>query len=471
MKKHIFKKSFVAAGMLLVTAMSYGQSSASGYFVEGFNQRYQLNPAFAPERSVFVAIPAFSNIQMEATSNVGISNFVFDTGDEKLHTFMSPKVSSSDFLDKMPSTTQFSLNLSMDLFGFGFGGKNWFTSFNVKVRNNEEILMPKSLFKFMKNSLSEGRYIMEDINVNTYTYAEVGLTHSQKIGDNLTVGLGLKALAGLWYADVNIDRIDANLTGDSWKVNTAATANVAVPGLEYKYRIDEESGRRILDGTEKYEFEASNVVPSSYGFAVDLGAEYDFKDLVEGLKVSASLTDLGFINWEGMYTFATDKDKYVEFNGFNDYDVNENAKEDDTMDKLKDDFEDMIQFHPEKEDGSKKVSLNATFRLGAEYNVPGLEWLSVGELFTYRGGSLPYTSSRTSVTLTPCGWFDFTGSYAFTSLGSTFGLLFNLHPAGLNLFVAVDRIKADFNRQFVPVNDFGLNYSIGLNLAVGGKRK
>jgi hypothetical protein len=100
-----------------------------------------------------------------------------------------------------------------------------------------------------------------------------------------------------------------------------------------------------------------------------------------------------------------------------------------------------------------------------------LEWLSVGELFTYRGGSLPYTSSRTSVTLTPCGWFDFTGSYAFTSLGSTFGLLFNLHPAGLNLFVAVDRIKADFNRQFVPVNDFGLNYSIGLNLAVGGKRK
>ena len=62
MKKHIIRKSLIAASMLLVTAMSYGQSSSSGYFVEGFSQRYQLNPAFAPERSFYLEIPVLSNI-------------------------------------------------------------------------------------------------------------------------------------------------------------------------------------------------------------------------------------------------------------------------------------------------------------------------------------------------------------------------------------------------------------------------
>ncbi len=470
MKKHIIRKSLIAASMLLVTAMSYGQSSSSGYFVEGFSQRYQLNPAFAPERSFYLEIPGVSNIQMEAQSNVGISNFVFDTGDEKLHTFMSPKISADKFLDRMPSITQITSNISMDLFGFGFGGKKWFTSFNIKMRNNEEVLLPKSLFKFMKNSLSEGSYEIEDINIKTNTYLEVGLTHSQKVMENLTVGLGLKFLVGAEYADINIDRIDADLNGDSWKVKTQATVNAALPGVKYKYKIDEETGRRIVEGAEEYKVNANDLIPQSYGFAVDLGAEYDFKDLVEGLKVSASLTDLGFINWKGMYTFATDKDKYVEFAGFNNYDVNGNNEDDDTMDKIQDDFEDMMQFYPEMEDDTKKVSLNATFRLGAEYTVPTMEWLSVGELFTFRSGTLPYVSSKTSVTLTPCGWFDLTGSYAFTSVGSSFGMLFNLHPAGINFFVAVDRIKAKLNPQFVPVDDFGLNFSIGLNLAVGGKR-
>ena len=55
---------------------------------------------------------------------------------------------------------------------------------------------------------------------------------------------------------------------------------------------------------------------------MDLGAEYDFKDLVDGLKVSAALMDLGFIGWAEMNTFATNNNEYVKFEGFNNYDVN-----------------------------------------------------------------------------------------------------------------------------------------------------
>jgi hypothetical protein len=141
------------------------------------------------------------------------------------------------------------------------------------------------------------------------------------------------------------------------------------------------------------------------------------------------------------------------------------------MDQIKDDFNDMVQMYQTgTTDQKEKVLLNATFRVGAEYALPFAKWISFGELLTYRTGLWPYAESRTSLTLSPCGWFDLSGNASFTTMGSSMGFLLNLHPGGVNFFVAVDRLKADFNPQFIPLHDFGLNFSLGLNFAFGKKR-
>ena len=114
--------------------------------------------------------------------------------------------------------------------------------------------------------------------------------------------------------------------------------------------------------------------------------------------------------------------------------------------------------------------LHECIRVGAEYALPFAKWISFGELLTYRTGLWPYAESRTSLTLSPCGWFDLSGNASFTTMGSSMGFLLNLHPGGVNFFVAVDRLKADFNPQFIPLHDFGLNFSLGLNFAFGKKR-
>lgn len=58
MKKIIFsKKSFALFSMLLMISVSYAQTTSSAYFLEGFTKRYQLNPAFAPERGTLISIP------------------------------------------------------------------------------------------------------------------------------------------------------------------------------------------------------------------------------------------------------------------------------------------------------------------------------------------------------------------------------------------------------------------------------
>lgn len=461
MKKQIFKKSFVAASMLLMAVMSYAQSSSSGYFLEGYNQRYQLNPAFAPEHSVFVAIPFLSNIQVDAQGNVGLSNFLYESKNKPgmLTTFMSSEIDKETFLNALPNAAQFNVGVNMDLLAFGMGNKKWFTTFNLKLRNNEQISIPKELFEFMKASLAEDDYMINDINVNSISYVEWSLTHSHKIGDNLTIGGALKFIEGIAYADVNIDEIDARISDEAWKVKTNGTMRTSVPGLNYKYNSESNS----LDGIEEYEF----TVPSSFGFAMDMGAEYDFKDIVDGLKVSAAITDIGFVNWSNMNTFATDNKEYVSFDGFNNYDINGNN--DDPMEKLEDDLNDMIRLYQTANNGKESIGLDATFRLGASYDLPMVDWLSFGQLFTARTGVYPYLESRTSVCMSPCSWFDATGNLGFTSYGTTMGLLLNLHPKGVNFFLAVDRLKAEFNPQFIPVNDFGLNFSLGLSLAFGNK--
>ncbi len=468
MKKHFVRESVMAASMLLLTVAVSAQSSSSGYFLEGFNQRYQLNPAFTPERNVFIAIPALSNIQVDMQGSVGLANFLYESTSKPgmLTTFMSPDIDAKTFLDAMPKTAQFNVGLNMDILALGIGGKNGFTTFNLKLRNSEQVSLPKELFGFMKASLAEGDYLIENTNINSITYMETSLTHSHKIGDNLTIGLGLKFLEGLAYADVTIDEIDARLHGDEWLVKSNGTLKGSIPAAEYK--LDPET--QTFDGIDVQDEINAGIIPSSYGLAVDLGAEYDFKDLVEGLKVSAAITDIGFINWSNLNTFATNNNEYVRFEGFNNYDIN-GDNSDETMDQITDDFNDMVKLYQTgKVNGKEKVMLNTTFRLGAEYTLPFVDWISFGELFTCRTGLWPYVESRTSICLSPCGWFDMSGNTTFSTMGSSMGLLFNLHPGGVNFFLAVDKLKAELNPQFVPLHDFGLNFSLGLNLAFGQKR-
>jgi hypothetical protein len=425
-----------------------------------------LNPAFAPDRYSFVELPGISNIQFNAEGSVGMSHFIFDSKSKpgKLTTFMSADVDAKEFLDALPEAAQFTVDMGMDIMGFGFGGENWFTSLNIKLRNSEKVSLPKDLFSFMKSSFSQGDYLIKDINVTSITYLEYSVAHSHKIGDHLTIGAAIKFLEGAAYASLNIDEIDASLGAKEWLVKSNGTMNLSIPGMEYK--VNDEN---VFDGfNDKYEFK----MPASYGMAVDLGAEYDFKDIVDGLKISASISDIGFIDWGETTTFATDNQEYVKFDGFENYDIM--SKDNDDKDKQLEDignrYKDMIKLYRQGTSENKSVTLDATFRTGVEYEMPFADWLSFGELMTLRTGVVPYFESRTSICMSPSGWFDITGNFGVSTMGSSMGLLLNLHPRGLNFFFAVDRIKAEFNPQFIPMNDFGLNFSLGLNLAFGDKR-
>jgi hypothetical protein len=66
-------------------------------------------------------------------------------------------------------------------------------------------------------------------------------------------------------------------------------------------------------------------------------------------------------------------------------------------------------------------------------------------------------------------WFSFSGSYAYSTFGESYGAAINLHPKGLNLFVGLDSFKPLMNmtKQYVPIDSFNTNVTVGLDIAFG----
>ena len=121
--------------------------------------------------------------------------------------------------------------------------------------------------------------------------------------------------------------------------------------------------------------------------------------------------------------------------------------------------------------------------LGAEFRMPFYERLSVGALYTGRGGSIfARHTGRFSVNFSPADWFSMSTTTTLNRLGESFGFAFNLHPTGVNLMIGcdyipfsvvsiaplIDDIPAKYERYAViPANRMNMNVYVSLNVAFG----
>ena len=83
----------LAAGSILASAQ---EASRSGYFLEGYNFRHMLNPAFAPENN-YVSMPVLANLGVGVNSNLGVNTFLYKLPNGQLTTFMNSSVGQTNF--------------------------------------------------------------------------------------------------------------------------------------------------------------------------------------------------------------------------------------------------------------------------------------------------------------------------------------------------------------------------------------
>ena len=472
------KKSYIAAiALLIFTGISaYAQQNMrSAYFLDGYTYAYKMNPAFQGERG-FLSVPALGKVSLGAETNLGLSSVLYPSADGTLKTFLHPDVTNEEFLSKMRHKNLIMANVDMPVLALGFRTGNAYHTLDLSLRADIDGNLTKDLFRFLKVGSSDGTTSWDISNFGARAEARAELAYglSLKIGEKVSVGARVKALAGLARADVAMDDMNLKLSSEEWAVNAKGTASISGPveirtkgetgtaqGAEDKDLIDF-SSFALKSESEIIEYLKNPAV----GFAVDLGIS---ADLLDWLTLSAAVTDLGKIGWKDVMTASTPETAW-SFDGFEDLSLNDDTAISQEFESLISEFSDAMNI---KKDGSAEkmsTTLSATAHLGIEARLPFYKRLSIGILGTHHfAGAYSWTEGRASINWALLRIFAISGSYAVSTHGNSLGAACNIHLPGLTLFAGVDSFLPLLNvtPSYVPIDNCNTNLTVGLNIAFG----
>lgn len=448
MKRYI---SLLAAVIIGFTAEAQMRTS---YFMEGSTFRTDMNPALAPTRG-YIMFPTIGGIGVGVNNNfMSLNNFLYPTENGTV-LFLNKAVDKNKFLDKLPANNIIDLDTSVQLAGFGAHTKKFFWNVGMNLRATADVNIPKEFFSLL-TTLEQGSYDMTDMHVGLNTYLETYIGAAIPVKDFMTIGFRVKGLIGIAQANANIDRMNvtvndervtAELSG-TLRGNSILNSNTYMHGTEFDFK------NLTFNGF-------SDINMKNLGLGVDIGAEARFID--DHLRVSAALTDLGFISWNKAGTANGSVTGNFSYEG---YDI-------DSGDAISaSDF----KLQAEESTGSYMKRLNMSLNFGAEYAILRNR-ISFGVLsHTKFADGINYTELTASVNFRPLNWLSASVSHTFLNhneLG-VFGFALNIHPTGFNLFLGADFIglKAGkltvANRNIpVPVAMKSANVYFGLGFSLG----
>lgn len=452
---------------LATTAVTVNaQEFRSSYFMQTVNLRHQMNPALLDSTYVTAL---FGGINVGTTGNVGVKNFIYKLDGNPqydLTTFMSPTVSSGEFLGGLHDKNRLDVYLNYNLFSYAFRAFKGVNVVELNLRSNTNVSLPYELFEFMKTAGAREHYSLEDIGARSQNYVELALGHSHKINDRLTIGAKAKLLFGLAYADLSVNKLDLTMTGDKWAIDGDARLKASVFGTSLDHKentadktYDAPDGRKRVDGLD----DISGGL-SGFGLAFDLGATYKIND---DLTVSAAVTDLGFISWNK--TQQASSAGQWEFDGFNNIYAGSHTvgsqKLGDQFEDMGDDLEELFSVYDDGETATTQA-LAATVNLGAEYTLPAYRNLRFGLLYTGRiHGLYSYHQAQLSAIVRPVKWVEATVNTAVTSTGMTFGGALSLKAKHFDFYVGADRFFGKLAKScYLPLNKCNSNLTFGMTI-------
>lgn len=428
--------------------------SRNSYFMEGSYFRTDMNPALAPTRG-YVALPGMSGIGVDVPTNIlSVDNFVYQK-DGQMVTALHKSVTPDEFLGKLPETGRIGVNANVNLLGVGFYAGKMYWNFGARVRSTTDVTLSKEIFSALK-TLGNGEYDLRNTGVNSNSYLEAYLGTSIPIGKHVNLGLRAKFLVGVANIHTEFDKVYASVGEES--VSAQLRGRVVANSIVVdRYRI--KPGEAL--STDMLVYDDVDMLlnnAKSFGFAADLGLELKF--CRDHLKISAAVTDLGFIKWKAMTNYSASATADFNFAGF---DIEQGEV------KMDSDFE-MKTEMPSSRD--YKTMLNAALNVGVEYNFLRNHF-ALGVLsHTEFVNDKVFTELTASLNIRATNWISATVSHTFLAehrLG-VIGAAINFHPRVLNIFVGADFIDTRYGRyKNIPIpryqNSVNIYAGVGFNFA------
>lgn len=448
--------------ILTVTSVFAQHNHRTGYFLDGYTYKYKINPAFGADRGYFaIPVAGFTSVALETP--LQLSSLLYPTGNNgELVTFLDPSVALEDVMKGVNAMNPINLNADLGLISFGFNTKKSFHTLDLSVKADARLNVPGAVFSWAKQY--NDALDMSQLALNADARLELSYGYSRAILKNARFGFRIKLLAGLAKAQYQMDNLQLAASKDKWTVESTGSGYYAAPIP----LITEGYDNRItgFELPEDYYQIIDDVLASrNLGAAIDLGFSMD---VLKYMTVSASITDLGVMTWNNVSMLGSPESHwtYDGFEGIGNEDMNWNEQ----LEMLGEELLDIIYPRVTSEGEKKLDMLSMTAHVGLELRIPFWQRLSVGALGSARfDGPYSWYEGRASVNCALFRWFSFSGSYAYSTYGESYGAAINFHPKGLNLFVGLDSFKPLLNMttQYVPIDSFNTNLSVGLNLAFG----
>jgi opacity protein-like surface antigen len=476
----IRKLKYILVMLLAVLALDSAAQNSQVMYYMNLPQNHMLNPALRPSNSVYIGLPVISGINLNLNNNFFNFSDVFIEGvvPDSLVTIFHPDYDPAEFMKKIKDVNSFETEALVQLFGLGFAaGKDLYIFLDVNERFDANIALPGDLIRlgFEGNEQFAGSKIdLSSLRGEVKYFREVGLGFSKNFTNDLRIGVRAKTLFGIAAASVENRDLGITVNDDythtfnaDLNANFSAPLNIYLTGQNTVDSISFDDSK--FDGAGNlidYFLETKNL-----GFGIDIGVEYKITDK---LKVSAAVTDLGYIKWKKDVTNLRAESEFT-LSGIDLLQVYNGSM---TFDSLSTMLLDTLMNSLYLTDSESAFTTYLPFgvTVGASYNLT--KNFSVGLLsYTKFIGSQVREALTLSANVNIRNVFSTTIAYTamnhrYDNLG--FGIAFK--PGWFQFYLLADRIPVSWNKLIIdgstiPLpaswNTFHLRF--GMNLAFGNR--
>lgn len=487
-----FSRCLVLIIIALWSVNANSQNSQVMYYMR-IPQNRLINPAFRPANSFNLGLPLLSSINGNINNNFLELMDVLAPNDTIDMSEWPPKsLDTKRIADRMKKHNSISADVNIQLLGLGFMiGKDWNIFIDVIDRVEAKAILPKDMSLFISgfDLLQDQTVSFSGMKLRAQYYREYGLGISKNVTEKLRIGARAKLITGIACLNFDNRAFDLTRVGSTLPVSISvnADASLQMNGLSrlkaFEHLITSSKGiSGISNFLKNYLFSSflpnsdDNFLNNSFsnlGLGVDIGAVYDFNKM---LSVSASVTDLGFINWKDDLK-SYDIKKSFEFQAVSLEDiVNDNF----SADSLMGDFIDTLKngFIQNSNPLAYKTYLSPGISIGANLNLFSVFTVGVLSQSKIYGGQI-----KEALTLSGNAYFGkiFSASlsytianYSFNNLG--FGMSFKAGPG--QIYFIADNIPLTWNKITLTTENGSsplpmpdklnlLNLRMGFNISFG----
>ena len=454
-------KSYIKALALALIAGSATSASAqltySGYFLDNYTYRYQMNPAFGNE-SNFVAMPVLGDLNLSMHGNLNLSDLLYNVNGKTV-LFTNPAVSASEVLGNISDKNRLGAGVKLDIMSAGWKAWGGFNTVTLSLNANANASVPGAFFRLAKEGIENKTYDIKNMFGNANAYMTLALNHSRDILQvpGLRAGAAMKFYIGGGNVDFKFNRAELELGENNWKAIVDADIYASVTGFRYDHEYNDRTGREYVSGGNLDDGFGLN----GFGIGFDLGAEYKWQDF----RFSVAVLDLGFISWGKTQWASTNGEQTVSTDAYT-FNVNNDASNsfDNELDRLGDDLTNLYQLSDNGELGSRTRAMGATLNFGVDYEFPYYRPLHFGILnSTVINGAYTWNQTRISADVAPVKWVSAGINMEAGTFGVGFGWLLNFNTKGFNCFVGMDHTIGKLAKQMIPLKsnacfNFGINF-------------